>query len=255
MVRPRDDTHRVVAEQLVADLDVRLHGIARLRSGFPAAVAYGGERESRRAWLHRERAAWRAVQEQLADVCLEFAIRTGGLDEAFGDTEWPAPPTAGTPGGTCPYCACPVERRTHRLPALSRDRDRLVCWGCDVLYEGPSGHDPLVVDGPFDVRAGGTASYRIAPDSAPRLDAVRFGIVRVPWGLDVAASPSPPPHRTGGEGPGRDWDLRVGDGPPGLYALVMTAVAAGEVFLAKRPIDVRPSHEPDGLPRVEEGGS
>lgn len=229
-----DGDAREHARHLLEDLETRLLSTSRLRAGFPSSVVDGGEHGARLRWFRHERDAWRGLQSRLADVCHDHAVGTGNLDAALGDVVWSGSLRAGPTGSSCPCCGGPREHREHPLPEIGRSRLRLVCWGCDARSDGPAETHPLEIEGPSELRPGTDATYVVTGGPAGDLDAVRFGIVRVPWGLDVTA------REPADDDAGRRWTLSVSSGAPGSYSMVVVAVASGEVLLAKRPVVVLP---------------
>ncbi|WP_404955609.1 hypothetical protein [Streptomyces sp. 147326] len=248
----------------VADaLGEQLSRNARLLAGRPAAVVDGGREHERLTWYSAELSRWQRLHEDLADVLAAFTSALGPMQTALHLDADVTPNEPGEPTELCPYCGSPATWRRFRLDALSRARDALVCWSCDLVYDGPPVHaaggpgsaPPQVpaLLGPLAVPAGRSAEYRLrtAAPAPSGVRAVRIAVEAVPWPMAVSVRPL----RGEAADPGRGAEseprfaVTMPDGPPGLYFLVASVAVRGEAVTVKRPLQILPSdgQEPPGV--------
>ncbi|KRV46485.1 hypothetical protein AQ490_11340 [Wenjunlia vitaminophila] len=239
------------ARQVADALDEWLRRAPRLRAGPPGTVPHGGWDRQRDRWYRAERRAWQGLHDDLADVMSRFTTALGPLQTAFHLDARVVPGTPGEPAERCPYCRSPAQWREFRLDALSRSRRALLCWACDLVYDGPADRPAAVLCGPAAVRGGEAVPFVLragGPARAgavrPHAAAVRFAVERVPWRMGVRVSPGGgSPESVGGAGVTSRHLVTVDQAPPGLYFLVGSLVVGGEAVTIRRPLHLVP---PDG---------
>ncbi|WP_042802565.1 hypothetical protein [Streptomyces sp. C] len=238
------------AQAVAQALDDRLARNARLLAGRPAAVVDGGRAHDRLQWHASELSRWQQLHEDLGEVLAAFTRALGPMQTALHLNARETPAAPGEPTEWCPYCGSPANRRRFRLDTLSRARHAVVCWSCDLVYDGPPASrgpgPPSTVRvpallGPLAVPAGQQAEYRLVgiPPAPSGVRAVRIAVESVPWPMPVEAGPV----RHGSEEatePEPRFAVLVPDGPPGLYSLVTSVVVRGETVTVKRPLHILP---------------
>lgn len=231
---------RVEATELLGAFDRWLERLRGIRADAPNSVARGGWEDERRRWYDAESAEWSRLQDRIAHTASTFCSQLGPLHTAFHvDSRRVMGRDARAETVACPYCGAPAEWRPFELPTLPQERKSLHCWSCELVFDGSTVVDLVVLRGPPAVPAGSARVYTLDFGThEPQASAAEFAIERVPWGTGVHQTPydadavrTTGAHRSA-------YLLRFDDGPPGLYFLVASVVMDGELMVVRRPLQL-----------------